>query len=286
MFRVFASDRGAVFVGTDHQHLLAVEFRPDFDPPLRILGEAEAQPWTGRVRTMEGTVGIELQRRLDIKDEQPEPPVFGSSGSFTLRYEEDALASPRPVIVEQHGTEKRRHELPPSTYEEFAQARPDRVKQGYSPGAILNEHIGPWKLEGNRLWFGKTFYDGEGHTGIGGFGYFDSETGKYRLFAPPEIAGWSVSALDVGVDAVWLALMHRGEWGNTGGGLLRFDRRSETAQKLDLPDLAKQSLRVGDRLLFATDFGIAVVENGRVRRYFIDRTTGGRWRAVEANRVF
>jgi hypothetical protein len=27
----------------------------------------------------------------------------------------------------------------------------------------MNESVGPWKPEGNRLWFGKTFYDGEGY---------------------------------------------------------------------------------------------------------------------------
>src|SRR5262245_13695439 len=35
------------------------------------------------------------------------------------------------------------------------------------------------ELSGNRLWFGVTFYDGEGITGVGGIGTFDLSTGQY-----------------------------------------------------------------------------------------------------------
>jgi hypothetical protein len=285
MRRIFTSERGAVLVGTDHQRLVAVAFRPDSIPPFRILEEDEAQPWTGRVRTTEGTIGIERQRYLDIRDERPERFSFGPSGTFTVLYEEGETGLPQPLISEQRGDQELRHPLPRSTYAEFATKRPNRVKDGYSPDSRINEHIGPSELEGNRLWFGKTFYDGEGWTGVGGFGYFDAETSTYRLFAPNEIADWSVSALDVAEDAIWLALVQRGEWGDTGGGLLRFDRRSETVQELDLPDIVNLCLRVGERLLFATDFGIAVAENGRVRRYFVDRATDGSLHVAEATRV-
>ena len=47
--------------------------------------------------------------------------------------------------------------------------------------ATFDERIGPWQLTEGTLWFGKTFYDGEGHTGVGGFGYFDAARKAYRL---------------------------------------------------------------------------------------------------------
>jgi hypothetical protein len=124
--------------------------------------------------------------------------------------------------------------------------------------------------------------DGEGHTGVGGFGYFDAELEEYRLFSPPEIVNWSVSAIGVEADAVWMALVNNGEWGGTSGGLLRFDRQSQAVQQFALPDIATACLRVGDSIVFPTSFGIALVEGGEVKRYFVDRTSDGRWRVAPA----
>ena len=45
--------------------------------------------------------------------------------------------------------------------------------------------IGPYQIDGARIWFGKNFYDGEGDTGVGAFGYFDTSTRAYTLFSPP-----------------------------------------------------------------------------------------------------
>ena len=72
------------------------------------------------------------------------------------------------------GDETRLYELPKSTFEQFARLRPDMVRSGYGPESIFEEEgIGPYQIVKNRFWFGKSFHDGEGYTGIGGFGYFD-----------------------------------------------------------------------------------------------------------------
>ena len=63
----------------------------------------------------------------------------------------------------------------------------------------------------NRLWFGKTFYDGEGSTGIGGFGYLDTVTRQYVMFSPPAIRPYSVTALLVEPETVWLGATWWGE---------------------------------------------------------------------------
>jgi hypothetical protein len=189
------------------------------------------------------------------------------------------------AIEETSGNKIRSYPLPQSTYDEFAAARPARVKNGYvREQTKIKEDIGPWKLEEDKLWFGKSFYDGELWTGVGGFGYFSATDRKYHLFTPPEIAEWSLSAIDVESDAVWMALVTGGEYGGSSGGLLRFDRQTESLRRFELPDIGVQFIHAGGKLLAATNFGVAVIDGGVVTRYFVDRTTDGRLRVVPAVR--
>jgi hypothetical protein len=103
-----------------------------------------------------------------------------------------------------------------------------------------------------------------------------------RLFDPPEIADWSVSALDVTPEAVWMALVNNGEYGGSSGGLLRYDRHTGAARRLPLPDIALRLAHSNGKTLAATDFGFAVVAGDRITRFFVDQTTDGRWRVVPA----
>ena len=258
MYRLFSGaggasrPNGAVFIGTDRQRLIAVEYNPDEAPAFRVLSDAEAQPWTRRVHISAGTEGLPSRNVIYI--------------------ENDKL--PLPVAVPA---------LPRTTYDQFAAARPQRVKDGYvREGTELNESIGPWQREDGGVRFGKTFYDGEGSTGVGGFGYFNQKEKKLQLFDPPEIADWSVSALDVTGDAVWMALVNNGEYGGSSGGLLRYDRHSHVARRLSLPDIALRLDHVNGKILAATDFGFAVVAGDKITRFFVDQTTDGRWRVVPA----
>jgi hypothetical protein len=159
------------------------------------------------------------------------------------------------------------------------------VKNGYVREAVtIEEKIGPTKLEDDKLWFGKTFYDGEGVTGIGGFGYFSTKDEKYHLFAPPELADWSVSAIDVEPDRIWMALVDNGEWGGSSGGLLRYDRQSGAVRRFECPDIGFELVRAGGTLLEAADYAVAVLEDDRVKRYFIDHTSDGKLRVAPAIR--
>jgi hypothetical protein len=75
-----------------------------------------------------------------------------------------------------------KHPMPQSTYDEFARARPVRVTNGYTrDDTVLEEEPGPYQIAGSRIWFGKTFYDGEGTSGVGGLGYFDTTTSQYAF---------------------------------------------------------------------------------------------------------
>ena len=125
------------------------------------------------------------------------------------------------------------------------------------------EEIGPVQFYGDRLWFGKTFYDAEGKTGVGGLGYFDVAARQFTLLSPPEILDWSVSALLVEPDAVWFGLAHRGEYSTTPGGLLKWSPASQTARRFPLEAGINAIARYRDRLLLATDEGISVARSNR-----------------------
>ena len=240
---------GALIIGTDGTRQVAVSF-PDF----RLLKHAEA-----------------LNSLREFK-----PINFG--GGFRLIQESRNSLGPQPVIVQTNG---KTYPLPQPTYAEFARSRRLRVTDGYKASVEFDDHIGPHALEGNNLWFGKSFYDGEGTTGIGGFGYFDTTEKQYHLYAPPEIADYSVSAIHVEADAVWMALVQNGEYGGSSGGLLRFDRKLSAIRKFELPDIGLQFLRAGEKLLLATNSGIAVIVKDQITRYFIDKTTDGRLRLAQ-----
>lgn len=255
MYRGFPSAGGAVFVGSDQQRLIAVEYKTDREPAFGVLGDVEAQPWLARVHTTVGTEGPEGRRVVYIENEK----------------------APVPAAIPS---------LPRTSYDQFASARPGRVKNGYVRASTeLHDSVGPWQQEDGRIWFGKSFYDGEGSSGVGGFGYFDVSERRLYMFEPPEIADWSVSAIDVGPDAVWMALVQNGEYGGSSGGLLRYDRQSGVVRRFELPDIGVRLIRVGGgKILAATDFGIGVVEGDGVKRYFVDRGGDGRLRVVPATR--
>lgn len=245
---------GAVFVGSDRQRLMAVEYNPDEKPAFRVLSNAAAQPWIGRVPISTDTEGV--------------PP------RNVIYIEKDEARLPAAVPA-----------LPRTTYDQFAATRPQRVKDGYRRGGTqFDESIGAWQREDGRIWFGKTFYDGEGSTGVGGFGYFDEKEKKLQLFNPPEIADWSVLALDLTPDALWMALVNNGEYGGASGGLLRYDRHTSAVRRLPLPDIALRLAHINGKTLAATDFGFAVVEGDQITRFFVDQTTDGRWRVMPATR--
>lgn len=283
MYRIFPNADGAIFAGSDTQKLLAVGFKPGRDPEFQVLSAAESLQWIRKVQVSEGTEGIERKRVLYVQPEPFQPLRFGTSGSFRLTRKDDAPGSALE-IEEQSGNRIRSYPLPQSTYDEFAAARPLTAKGGARERTEIEERIGPWELEGDKLWFGKTFYDAEGTTGVGGFGYFGTTDRKYHLFAPPEVTGWSVSAMDVRPDAVWMALVRRGEYGDSSGGLLQYDRQSGALRRLEFPDIGVGIIRAGGKILAATNFGLAAVEGDRVKRYFIDRTTDGRLRVAPATR--
>jgi hypothetical protein len=273
MMRVLNVSGRTVFVGSDLKRLVAVEFEPGGSPEFRIPGNAEAAQWLARIKTTQEWIGPGRNQILYVAPDAPEPIHFGPSGAFTFA---------RGSIVDSHGKEYKLHQ---STYDDFARARGRRVTDNYvRKNTIIAEAIGPVQSEGDKLWFGKTFYDGEGNSGVGGFGYFDASDRQYHLFVPPELADYSVSAIRVEPDAVWMGIFQFGEYGGAPAGVLRYDRQTQATRKYELPDAVYGLTVSGNRILAPTSSGIAVIEGDEINRYFVDRTTDGRLRIAKATR--
>jgi hypothetical protein len=170
--------------------------------------------------------------------------------------------------------------LPRSTYPEFARLRPGRVKNGYGPKSEIHEEVGPWVREAGRIWFGKTFYDGEGTTGIGGFGYLDERTKEVKLYSPPEVVNYSVSAISVAADDVWIGVTTRGEGTWSGGHLLHFDRATEQTRTVPFNDYVSGIARLGDQVVTAGSLSLGVTTGGHVERFFVDTIGEGHYRVL------
>jgi hypothetical protein len=207
--------------------------------------------------------------------------TFGPGGRFRIAKEKNQFGDEFPVIVEGPAGSARRYPLPQSDESTWREARPDDVaSRAQLNPAEENEQIGPRQAECDRLWLGKTFYNSEGSTGVGGFGYFDFAGRNYRLYSPPEIRRWSVSAILVEAEAVWLALFRRGEYGDAAGGLLRWDRATGQARLFPAVSIVTAIGRRGETLYMGAADGLLVLRDGRIESYFIDRTTSGRYRVV------
>ena len=263
-------DRGGPqFVMANNQQLLLVDVDKATGAP-RVAPAAEAARVLSKIPMEESRVG-------DQTFHAPIPPpdsaaAFGPGQRFRLSKEKNKDGSEYTVIVERSGPDQKSYPLAQSDLRTWLQARPDDAKSFLHPDqAEMNEDIGPHQLEGARLWFGKTFYNSEGSTGVGGFGYFDAATAAYRLYSLPQIQHWSVSAILVEADCVWLALYRRGEYGNSPGGLLRWDRKTTQVRTIAIPSIVTSIAQTGNTVYLGATDGIIVLRSNQITRYLVVR---------------
>jgi hypothetical protein len=264
----FSADRvlGNQFLMSDKQRDLLVEVDSSTGAP-RIVPDSEAH-------------GVSPASA-------PDPAFdFGPGKRFRLVWATNKDGFKAPTVMERSGSQQQPYPLPQSDLNAWREARPDDAKTFLrTDAAEITEDIGPYQLEGDRLWFGKTFYNSEGSTGVGGFGYFDSVARAYKLYSPAEIRNWAVSAILVEPDSIWLALYRRGEYGNTPGGLLQWDRQMEHVRLFDLQSVVTHMARASGTLAMGAVDGILVLKDGRIQSYFVDRTSDGRYRMAEREGV-
>jgi hypothetical protein len=276
--RVLPGENGPQFVMADYHRLLLVDIDPTGAP--RVTPAAEARPVLAQVPMEENIMG---DQTLHVPAQPPDPfAAFGPGRRFHFAMEKNKYGSEYPVLSEGQGAARKAYALPQTDLATWQRARPDDAKTYlHLDQAEMNEQVGPHQVEGGRLWFGKTFYNGEGATGLGGFGYFDTATASYHLIVPPEIYPWAVSAILVEPDCVWLALYHRGEYGDTAGGLLRWDRNAATVQSFPVMSIITAMAWNGDTLYLGATDGMVTLQAGRITSYFVDRNADGSHRMVE-----
>ena len=172
--------------------------------------------------------------------------------------------------------------LPQSTYDQFAQARPQRVRDGYSRASTIDERVSAHQVVGDRIWFGKAFYDGEGTTGVGGLGYFDTRSKQFTIFSISELADWSISALFVESDAVWAGLVNYPEGAGHSGGLIRYDLSTRNVTRYNLPDIVLTMIRQNNALFIGTSNGLYVLRDDRFTRFRFEPNLDGKLETVPA----
>jgi hypothetical protein len=200
-----------------------------------------------------------------------DPEMFGPGGRFQLERSKDDFGVRSHGIIEALGPNRTKfYPLPQSTAGKYIQLRTEDLRiNPFTPDHYeRQEVIGPYQIEGRRIWFGNSYYDGEGMKGVGAFGYFDTSTRRYTLFSPPEVARYEISAILVEPDRVWIALDRFGEdISRSPGGLVRWNRMTHEIQKYPL-EFGVDSIRVeGDSLRLKTRDGYALFRDGELRRF-------------------
>ena len=132
-----------------------------------------------------------------------------------------------------------------------------------APGEIEGD-IGPFVLDGHKIWFASTFYDGEGVSGVGAVGSFDISTRRYEMRYLPEIAPWSGSAILLDGAGLWIGLMRRPEGAEYGAGLLRYNITTGAVATYPVADYIHTIDRLGDTVYCGTSHGLYTVRGNQV----------------------
>ena len=269
-------DGAPLFIAGDGTAFRVLRARPG-PPYLELLNEEDAAPIVSTLDVNAGSNGWETVRFLR---RQREVVRFGADGRFSFD-----PATPRRITELTDGG-LINHNLPQTSPEKLVRVRPSE-KNSLEVGGIIEEAIGPYRLVGSRLWFGKTFYDSESVTGVGGLGFFDTARGDFEILSSPEISDWSVSAMAIDGSVAWAALEHRGEWGNSAGGLLRMDSGTEQVDTYPVPFVVSEVKVFADRLYLASRDGVSILfPDAHIEHYFVDLSSDGsyqlaRWATID-----
>jgi hypothetical protein len=198
---------------------------------------------------------------------------FGPGNHFQLEQSKDDFGPRSHGILETLGAGRTKFfPLPQSTAEDYVRLRPEDLR--LNPFSATAGHydrqevIGPYQIDGGKIWFGNSYYDGEGERGVGAFGYFDTATRKYTLFSPPQVAPYEISAILVKPDSLWIALDRFGEDISTSpGGLVRWDRTTHEIHKYPLEFVVSGIQTEGDSLRLRTRDGYALFKDGELHRF-------------------
>jgi hypothetical protein len=150
------------------------------------------------------------------------------------------------------------------------------VANGYRRDVtVIEERAGPWQRVGDRIWFGRTFYDGEGTTGVGAIGRFDLASRSFSFISPEALRPWSASALLIEDDVAWVGLVRHPEGADYGHGLLRVNLTDRNTGLTPIADMITGIVRWRGALYVASTNGVYVVDGRALRRYRLEPSGRG-----------
>jgi hypothetical protein len=197
----------------------------------------------------------------EANNEEP-APLRASDGTRVVIAKQDSSGPahrPSGISIVGKSGSTRFFPVPLPTVDLYRKAAPER-----QPPIKIENEIGAFALDGTRVWFANSFYDGEGHSGVGAVGTFDIQSGRYHMRYLPEIAASSGSAILLDGDALWIGLLHRGEGAAMGRGLLLYNTKIGSVKRYALPDVIYTIDQLGDALYCGTSHGLYMVRDDKV----------------------
>lgn len=151
--------------------------------------------------------------------------------------------------------------------EQYRRARPEHAE--WVPSPEIDVDIGPVTEHDGRVWFGLTFYDGEGMSGVGGLGWFDPDSREAGMIYPDSLADWSLSAITGRQGELILGLASYPEGAVAGGGLARYELATGRWVKLDVPGVIPKLAVRGETIYALSTKGLYVIEGETALRHRI-----------------
>lgn len=129
----------------------------------------------------------------------------------------------------------------------------------------IAQQIGACHRSDDVIWFGISFYEGEGATGVGGVGRYDLQTKQMEIRRPVKLRGVSVNHILAEGSRLWAGTTARGECVGQPAteGLVIYDweadRTLDLGQHEGMCGFVVHGLeRIGDDVWVASDLGLSV----------------------------
>lgn len=223
------SGQGAVPVATLH----------DFEKAYGFDGENWAQLATDKASNRQGHE-IVLNRCNTTKSE------------MTVAF--DGKESASPAFIVSRNNEVKRYAIPLPSNQTIS-----KLKTRFFPDYLPDYSIEGIERVGSRLLFGLGFYNSEGSSGVGGFGWFDTTKFAYTMVYRKELADYSNFPVTQTENYVWIGLSDSPEGASTPAGLARYDLHAKTIKKYPVPEVINKICVHGKDVYCATEDGIFIV---------------------------
>jgi len=129
--------------------------------------------------------------------------------------------------------------------------------------------IGPSQFHKGNIWFGLFFPELWGESGIGGYGYFDTESLQYSVHYRPEWADWAASAFSVKGNTMWVGLYYQGDITTGSGGAVRYDLHTGGSLHIAIPEMVHVIQEWQGAVFFGTANGVWILDDEQLTQgYF------------------